>query len=68
MPQPTFLQKAPAGDRPATGGYGQKVLDTIQGSSRAWDRGPEDLAKFPFGKLKGKWVGMTKEQLAALSK
>ena len=29
---------------------------------------PQDLAKFPFGQLKGKWVGMTKDKLAELTK
>jgi hypothetical protein len=29
---------------------------------------PQELAKFPFGQLKGKWVGMSKDGLAALSK
>ncbi len=31
------------------------------------DRTPEEAAKFPIGQMKGKWVGMTKEQLAKLT-
>ena len=48
-------------------GYGQKLLKTYEGLSRNWDRSPQELAKFPYGKLKGKWVGMTKSQLESLS-
>jgi branched-chain amino acid transport system substrate-binding protein len=47
--------------------YGQKLLDTYEGVSRTWHRTPQELAKLPFGKLKGQWAGMTKEKLAALA-
>jgi branched-chain amino acid transport system substrate-binding protein len=50
-----------AGDR-----YDQKLLDTYKDVSSAWDRSPDEIAHFPFGKVSGKWVGMTKEQLAAI--
>jgi len=33
-----------------------------------WDWTQETLTRFPWGQLKGKWVGMTKEKLAALDK
>ena len=47
-------------------GYSQKLLKTYENLSRGWDRTPQELAKFPYGKLKGKWVGLTKPQLEAL--
>jgi hypothetical protein len=31
--------------------------------SDTWDRSAEEIASFPFEKMKGKWVGMTKDQL-----
>jgi branched-chain amino acid transport system substrate-binding protein len=40
-----------------------KVVDTYQNVSRTWDRTQDQIAKFQFGSYKGKWVGMTKEQL-----
>jgi branched-chain amino acid transport system substrate-binding protein len=46
--------------------YGQKLLDTYTGVSSAWDRSPEEVSTFPFGKLSGQWVGMTKEKLQAI--
>jgi len=48
--------------------FGQKILDTYTDVSRAWDRTPQELDRFPFGTLKGKWVGMTKAQLDELVK
>jgi len=40
-----------------------KVVDTYQNIARTWDRTQDQIAKFQFGSYKGKWVGMTKEQL-----
>jgi hypothetical protein len=45
-------------------GYGSELLQTYNKVSDFWDRKPDDLKAFPYGKLKDKWVGMTKEQLA----
>ena len=43
--------------------YAQKPLDTYNDVSSAWDRTPREVESFPFGKLSGQWVGMTKEKL-----
>ena len=40
-----------------------KVVDTYQNVARTWDRTQDQIAKFQFGSYKGKWVGMTKDQL-----
>ena len=40
-----------------------KVVDTYQNVARTWDRSQDQITKFQFGTYKGKWVGMTKEQL-----
>ena len=50
------------------GRYDQKLLDTYTGVSKSWIRSPDELAHFPFGKLKGKLVGMTKDQVDQLAK
>jgi len=50
------------------GRYDQKLLDTYTGVSKSWARSPEELAHFPFGQLKGKLVGMTKDQVNQLAK
>jgi branched-chain amino acid transport system substrate-binding protein len=42
---------------------GLEVVDTYKDVARTWDRTQEQIAKFPFGTYKGKWVGMTKDQL-----
>jgi hypothetical protein len=47
-------------------GYQQTVLQSYQGVSTNYDMTPAELAKFPLGKLKGQWVGMTKDALAKL--
>jgi len=44
-----------------------KVLDTYKGISRTWDRTQAQIEAFKFGTYKGKWVGMTKQQLDQLS-
>jgi len=43
--------------------YPPKLLETYQGVSKLWDRTPQELAKLMLGTNKGKWVGMTKDQL-----
>jgi hypothetical protein len=45
---------------------GLKLLQTYNDVGKYWDRTPEGLAKFPFGKMKNKWVGMTNEKLGPL--
>ena len=43
--------------------YGQKMVDAYKGVSAFWDRTEEQLKSFPYGQMKGKWVGMTKDKL-----
>ena len=50
-----------------SGEIGRDMLQTYTGVSKYWDRGASELKTFPFGKLKGKWTGMTKADLAKLS-
>jgi len=50
----------------SNGRYGYDVVDTYHNVSQFWDRTPADLKAFPYGKEKGKWVGMTKDQLTQL--
>lgn len=47
-------------------GVGQKILDTYKDVSQFWTFTPEQAQQFPYGKLKGKWVGMTKAQLSQI--
>jgi branched-chain amino acid transport system substrate-binding protein len=47
-------------------GYQQTVLQSYLGVSTNYDMTAAELAKFPLGTLKGKWVGMTKDDLAKL--
>ncbi|HLQ34703.1 MAG TPA: ABC transporter substrate-binding protein [Chloroflexota bacterium] len=42
---------------------GLQIVDTYKDVARTWDRTQDQIAKFQFGTYKGKWVGMTKEQL-----
>lgn len=39
-----------------------KVIATYPNVSQHWDRTPQQLSGFAFGKLKGTWVGQTKEK------
>ncbi|HLQ31327.1 MAG TPA: ABC transporter substrate-binding protein [Chloroflexota bacterium] len=48
-------------------GVAPKLLETYKQVSSTWDRTPQELERLPLGKLKGKWVGMTKDQLAKLT-
>ncbi|HLQ33881.1 MAG TPA: ABC transporter substrate-binding protein [Chloroflexota bacterium] len=43
--------------------YGQKMIETYKDVGQFWDRTEDQLRKFEFGKMKGKWVGMTKDKL-----
>jgi len=45
----------------------RKMLQTYTGVSNYWDRTANELKTFPFGKMKGKWVGMTADQLAKMT-
>ena len=38
-------------------------LETYTAVSKDWDRSRDEILKFPFGQLGGKWVGMTKDTL-----
>ncbi len=46
--------------------YEQKLLQTYPSVSKTWDRSADDVKRFPWGKLKGKWVGMTADKLAQM--
>jgi len=41
----------------------EKPLTTYKGISLSWVRTQAQLQNFPYGTLKGKWVGMTREKL-----
>jgi branched-chain amino acid transport system substrate-binding protein len=43
--------------------YGQKMITAYKGISAFWDRTEDQLKSFQYGKMKGKWVGMTKDKL-----
>ena len=43
--------------------YGQKMITAYKGISAFWDRTEDQLKSFPYGQMKGKWVGMTKDKL-----
>jgi branched-chain amino acid transport system substrate-binding protein len=45
------------------GNYAFKTLETYQNVGKDWDRTRDEILKFPFGQLGGKWVGMTKDTL-----
>lgn len=47
---------------------GQKLIDTYKDVGRGWDRSPDELAKFPWGHMKGKWTGVTKDKLDQIIK
>ncbi|HVA23551.1 MAG TPA: ABC transporter substrate-binding protein [Chloroflexota bacterium] len=44
-------------------GVGWEDAQTYHDVSDTWDRSAQELAHFPWEKMKGKWVGMTKDQL-----
>jgi len=44
-------------------GVGWEEAATYKDVSDTWDRSAEEIANFPYEKMKGKWVGMTKDQL-----
>ena len=50
------------------GAIGYKLLDSYPNSSRTWDRPQSEIDHLDLGGMKGKWVGMTKDQLAKLAK
>ena len=47
-------------------GVRSELLTTYNNVSDFWDRKPDDLRAFEYGKMKDKWVGMTKDKLASL--
>ncbi|HLY63951.1 MAG TPA: ABC transporter substrate-binding protein, partial [Chloroflexota bacterium] len=48
--------------------YADKLLTTYNDVARTWDMTQPEIDAFPFGQMKGKWVGMTKDKLATLKK
>ncbi len=48
--------------------YTQQVVETYKDVSQYYDIKADDMKRFPFGQLKGKWVGMTKDKLPSLLK
>ncbi|HVA26328.1 MAG TPA: ABC transporter substrate-binding protein [Chloroflexota bacterium] len=48
--------------------YVFQTLQTYKDVGKDWDRTRQEIEKFPFGTLAGKWPTMTKDKLAALSK
>ncbi|HEY8694412.1 MAG TPA: ABC transporter substrate-binding protein [Chloroflexota bacterium] len=48
--------------------YSFKILATYPNVGKEWDRTKQEIEKFPFGTLGGKWPTMTKDQLAGLVK
>lgn len=50
------------------GSFEHKLLDSYPGASRTWDRPQSEIDRLDLGNMKGKWVGMTKEQLDKLAK
>lgn len=45
------------------GAAGPRLVETYPGISRTWDRTHEELGRFPFGQMRGRWVGMTRAML-----
>ena len=57
----------PVSRRVASAPLKSKLLQTIAGASIQLSS-TDELTKFPYGKMKGKWVGITKQQIEELSK
>ncbi len=43
-----------------------EIVQDYSQLSRTWDRTADQIARLPWGQMKGKWPGMTKEQLMQL--
>ncbi|HEY8693096.1 MAG TPA: ABC transporter substrate-binding protein [Chloroflexota bacterium] len=56
-----IFQEVPQGDSVAP-----KLVKTYELVGRTWDRTAQELANFPFGKLKGKWPTITADQIPNL--
>ena len=39
------------------------MITAYKGVSAFWDRTEDQLKSFPYGQMKGKWVGMTKDKV-----
>jgi branched-chain amino acid transport system substrate-binding protein len=50
------------------GAIDHRLLDTYPNASRTWDRPQQEIDRLDLGGMKGKWVGMTKDQLEKLIK
>ena len=49
-------------------GVGEKLLQTYPNLTQFGDLTEQESLRFPWGTLKGQWVGMTKEKLATVAK
>jgi len=49
------------------GAFEHKLLESYPNSSRTWDRTQSEIDHLDLGGMKGKWVGMTKDQLDKLA-
>ena len=48
--------------------YVEKTLATVPNVSQFWKWKPEEVIKFPFAKLKGKWTNINKQQMQDMLK
>ncbi|HLY66011.1 MAG TPA: hypothetical protein VKU60_10805, partial [Chloroflexota bacterium] len=48
--------------------YSHKLLQTYNDVTQFFDQPAQAVESFPFGQMKGKWVGMTKDQVDQLAK
>jgi branched-chain amino acid transport system substrate-binding protein len=49
-------------------GFEQKLLKTYEGVSRTWDRTQQQIDALDIGSHKGKWVGVTSQQVEQMEK
>jgi branched-chain amino acid transport system substrate-binding protein len=50
------------------GQFVEKTLGVVPNVSQFWKWKPEEVIKFPFGKLKGKWTNLTRDQMHEMLK
>ncbi|HEY8693385.1 MAG TPA: ABC transporter substrate-binding protein [Chloroflexota bacterium] len=50
------------------GSIDHKLLDSYPNTARTWDRPQQEIDRLDLGAMKGKWPGMTKDQLEKLAK
>ena len=61
--EPTKIRKADVDDLRTYGYSDEQIHETFKDVPAGWVRTAQQLRTFPFGQMKGKWVGMTKEQI-----